>query len=428
MEVFVILGLILLNGCFALAEMALVSSRKSRLEGDAKHGDSKAKKAVDLVGSPDKFLSTIQIGITSIGIMTGIFSGDSIAHWLSIEISTIPGLETTSYTISLAIVIIIVTYFSLIFGELVPKRIAMSNPERYAKMMAGPMNFLSKVGIPFVWLLSISTNGIMKIFGIPATSTSRVTEEEIKAILQEGTIDGEIQIVEHDIVERVFNLGDRDVNSLMTHRNDLVWLDMEDSQDEIRNSIKKKVHNVYPVACEQLDEIEGVVFLKDFFSDFNNPDFNLRDYIRPAQFVPETMNGFNVLELFRKSQLFYAIITDEYGSIQGMVTMNDLMEALVGNIIEPDEHEEQIIQREDGTWLVDGQYSFYDFLAHFDMEDLYQEHDFNTLSGLILDLLEHIPTTTEKFRWKDFEMEIMDMDAARIDKVLVRLLDDETIS
>jgi len=387
MEVFVILGLILLNGCFALAEMALVSSRKSRLEGDAKHGDSKAKKAVDLVGSPDKFLSTIQIGITSIGIMTGIFSGDSIAHWLSIEISTIPGLETTSYTISLAIVIIIVTYFSLIFGELVPKRIAMSNPERYAKMMAGPMNFLSKVGIPFVWLLSISTNGIMKIFGIPATSTSRVTEEEIKAILQEGTIDGEIQIVEHDIVERVFNLGDRDVNSLMTHRNDLVWLDMEDSQDEIRNSIKKKVHNVYPVACEQLDEIEGVVFLKDFFSDFNNPDFNLRDYIRPAQFVPETMNGFNVLELFRKSQLFYAIITDEYGSIQGMVTMNDLMEALVGNIIEPDEHEEQIIQREDGTWLVDGQYSFYDFLAHFDMEDLYQEHDFNTLSGLILDLL-----------------------------------------
>ncbi|HEY5498756.1 MAG TPA: transporter associated domain-containing protein, partial [Bacteroidales bacterium] len=178
--------------------------------------------------------------------------------------------------------------------------------------------------------------------------------------------------------------------------------------------------NVYPVASEQLDDIVGVVFLKEFFSEFNNPDFDLRKYVKPAQFVPETMNGYNVLELFRKSQLFYAIITDEYGSIQGMLTMNDLMEALVGNIIEPNEQEEQIIQREDGSWLVDGQYSFYDFLANFDMEDLYQEHDYNTLSGLILDILERIPNTAEKLKWKDFEMEIVDMDAARIDKVLVR--------
>ncbi|MDD4922678.1 MAG: hemolysin family protein, partial [Bacteroidales bacterium] len=403
---------------------ALISSRKARLESDSRRGDTKAKKAIELSGSPDKFLSIIQIGITSIGILTGIFSGESITGWLSIEIAKIPGLEATSYTISLAIVVILVTYLSLIFGELVPKRIAMSNPEHYAKMVAGPMGFLSKIGIPFVWLLSVSTSGIMKLFGISATTTSKVTEEEIKAILQEGTDEGEIQEVEHDIVERVFNLGDRDVNSLMTHRNDLTWLDIEDSLDEIRKVIKAKVHNVYPVASEQLDEIVGVVFLKDFFSDFNDPDFNLRNYVKPAQFVPETMNGYNVLELFRKSQEFYAIITDEYGSIQGMVTMNDLMEALVGNIIEPDEHEEQIIQREDGTWLVDGQYSFYDFLANFDLEDLYQEHDYNTLSGLILDILERIPKTAEKLKWKGFEMEIVDMDAARIDKVLVRRIEE----
>lgn len=425
MEVFVILGLILLNGCFALSELALVSSKRSRLEGDAKRGDRKARKAIDLAGSPDKFLSTVQIGITTIGILTGLFSGNSAAEWLSTEIAKIPALSSSSYTISVTIIVILVTYLSLIFGELVPKRIAMSNPEHYAKMVAGPMNFLSKIGIPFVWLLSVSTNGLMKLFGIPSASTSRVTEEEIKAILQEGTDEGEIQEVEHDIVERVFNLGDRDVNSLMTHRNDLVWLDIEDSLDEIKKVIQAKVHNVYPVASEQLDDMVGVVFLKEFFAEFNNPDFNLRNYIRPAQFVPETMNGYNVLELFRKSQQFYAIITDEYGSIQGMVTMNDLMEALVGNIIEPDEHEEQIIQREDGSWLVDGQYSFYDFLANFDMEDLYQEHDYNTLSGLILDILERIPNTAEKLKWKNFEMEIVDMDAARIDKVLVRRIEED---
>jgi len=425
MEIFIILGLIILNGCFALSELALISSRKTRLEGDAKRGDKKAQRAIDLAGSPDKFLSTIQIGITTIGILTGIFSGENITEWLSAEIAKVPVLSSSSYTISLAIIVVIVTYFSLILGELVPKRIAMSNPERYAKMVSGPMNFLSKVVRPFVWLLSISTSGIMKIFGISATTTSKVTEEEIKAILQEGTDEGEIQEVEHDIVERVFNLGDRGVNSLMTHRNDLVWLDIEDSLDEIKEAINEEVHNVYPVASEQLDEIVGVVFLKDFFADFNNEDFNLRKYIKPAQFVPETMNGYNVLELFRRSQQFYAIITDEYGSIQGMVTMNDMMKALVGNIIEPDEHEEQIIQREDGSWLVDGQYSFYDFLANFDMEDLYQEHDYNTLSGLILDILERIPNTAEKLRWKDFEMEIVDMDAARIDKVLVKLIKEE---
>jgi putative hemolysin len=423
MEVFIILGLILLNGCFALSELALLSSRKTRLDGEVKRGDKKAKKAMALAGSPDKFLSTVQIGITTIGILTGFFSGKSISGFLALQLEQIPFLAGSAHTLAVTIIVILVTYLSLIFGELVPKRIAMSNPERYAKMVAGPMNFLSKAGTPFVWLLSVSTSGVMKLFGISSTLTSKVTEEEIKAIIQEGTEEGEIQEVEHDIVERVFNLGDRDVNTIMTHRNDLIWLDIEDSLDEIRKTVETRVHNVYPVASEQLDEIIGVVFLKEFFTDYQNLDFNLRDHIRPAQFVPETMSAYNVLELFRKSQLFYALITDEFGSIQGMLTLNDLMEALVGNIIEPEEHEEQIIEREDGSWLVDGQYSFYDFLAYFDMEDLYQEHDFNTLSGLILDILERIPVTAEKLKWKNFEMEIVDMDSARIDKVLVRKLE-----
>jgi len=423
MEAFIILGLILLNGWFALSEMSLVSMKRSRLEGDAKRGDKKALQAIKLSGSPDKFLSTVQIGITTIGILTGIFSGADIANWLSTIIARIPAFESSSFSIAVFIIVVLVAYLTLIFGELVPKRIAMNNPEKVARIVAGPMNLISKIGSPFVLLLSFSTKGIMKILGIDETTSSKVTEDEIKAILQEGTDEGEIQEVEHDIVERVFNLGDRYVNTLMTHRNDLIWLDVEDPLDEIHKTIESKVHNVYPVASEQLDDIAGVVFLKDFFSDFSNPDFNLRNYLKPAQFVPETMNGYNVLELFRKSQMFYAIVTDEFGSVQGIVTLNDLMEAIVGTIMEPDEHDEQIIKREDGTWLVGGQYSFYDFLAYFDMEDLYQEHDFNTLSGLILDILEHIPSTAEKLQWKNFEMEIVDMDAARIDKVLVKLID-----
>lgn len=424
MEVFIILGLIFLNGVFAMSEMALISSRKVRLENEAKRGDKKAGKALALASNPDKFLSAVQIGITSIGILTGFFSGASIVHWLSAQLATVPFLAGSADTLAVVTVVIVVTFLSLVLGELVPKRIAMSHPERYAKAVAGPMLFVSKIGIPFIWLLSASTNAVLKLFGVSPTPTGKVTEEEIKAILQEGTDDGEIKEVEHDIVERVFNLSDRDVNTLMTHRNDLVWLDVEDSVDEIRKTIQERVYNVYPVASEQLDEIVGVVLLKEFFADFKNEDFNLRDYIRPAQFVPETMSAYNVLELFRQSQQFYALITDEFGSIQGMLTINDLTEALVGNFIEPDEHEEQIIEREDGSWLVDGQYSFYDFLAFFDMEDLYQEHDYNTLSGLILDILERIPAEAEKLRWKDFEMEIMDMDAARIDKVLVRRIDE----
>lgn len=420
MEALIILILILLNGFFALSELALVSMKKTRLEADAKKGDKKAQKAIALSGKPDKFLSAIQIGITTIGILTGIFSGKSLAIWLAVYLEKIPGFEASAYTIAVVVIVLIVTYLSLIFGELVPKRIAMTNPEKAAKIVAGPMNVISTIGKPFVWLLSISTKGVIKLLNIDTKATPKITEEEIKAALQEGTEEGQFQEVEQDIVERVFNLNDRDVDTLMTHRNDLIWIDLEDSIDEIRKTIHENVHNVYPVASEQLDEIVGVIFLKDFFSDFSDSEFNPRNYIKPAQFVPNTMNGYNVLKLFRESQQFYAIVTDEFGSVQGIITIDDLMEALVGTIVEPDESDQQIVKREDGTWLVDGQFSFYDFLAYFDMEDLYPEHDYNTISGLILDILEHIPVTAEKIHWNSFEFEIVDMDSARIDKVLVR--------
>ena len=293
MEALIIICLILLNGWFSLSEMSLVSMKRSRLESDVRKGDKKALQAINLASAPDKFLSTVQIGITTIGILTGIFSGSDLSSWLSQLIAKIPGLEPYAYSLAVILIVILVTFLTLIFGELLPKRIAMNNPEKVAKLVAGPMIVISKIGSPFVWLLTTSMKSAMKLFGISEVNTSKVTEDEIKAILQEGTDEGEIQEVEHDIVERAFNLSDRDVNSLMTHRNDLVWLDLEDPIDEIRKTIKNDVHNVYPVASEQIDEIAGVVFLKDFFTNFSHPDFNLRDYLKPAQFVPETMERTN---------------------------------------------------------------------------------------------------------------------------------------
>lgn len=427
MEVIIILLLILLNGFFALSEMALVSMRKQKMEAQAKKGDKKAKRALKIAGNIDNFLSSIQIGITGIGLLTGIFSGKSIALWLNSLLISLSIPESTAYTISVIIIVIVITFLTLVLGEIVPKRIALSDPEKYSREVSGAMEIISKIGFPFVFLISAATEAIIKALHIQQNAKSKVTEDEIRAIIQEGTKNGEIEEVEQDIVERVFNLSDREVQSIMTHRNDLDWIDLEDSIEKTKKFLKKNVHSVYPVSTEHLDTISGVVFLKDFFTEYNTEDFNITKYLKPAQFVPETMNCYSVLELFKKTQQFYAVVTDEFGSIQGIVTINDITGAMIGTIIEPDETDEQIIERHDGSFLVDGQYSFYDFLAYFDMEDLYQEHDYNTLSGLILDLLEHIPSASERLVWKNFDMEIMDMDGARIDKVLVKFTPPEII-
>ena len=240
-------------------------------------------------------------------------------------------------------------------------------------------------------------------------------------MVKEGFDGGEVQEVEQDIVERVFNLGDRNVGSIMTHRSELVWLDVTDSTEKIREKVEENLFNIYPVASEKFDNIVGVVYLKDLFGRIDQPDFSINQVLRPAQFVPENQSVYNALESFKQTHVKYGLVTDEFGGIQGIVTLKDIMEGLIGQVPEVGE-ESEIIQREDGTWLVDGQYSFYDFLEYFDMEDLYAEHDYNTLSGLILEILERVPKTGEKLKWLDFEFEIVDMDGARIDKVLVKYL------
>ena len=416
MEIVIIIGLILLNGILAMSEIALVSARKARLETEAKRGNKSAGTALKLANEPDKFLSTIQIGITLIGILTGLYSGEALAHNFAVIIAQIPALEP--YALGIAI---IVTYLTLIFGELVPKRIGMGCAEKVSMLVAKPMNFLSLISSPFVWLLSKSTALAVKMTGVDTKEENRVTEEEIKAIVKEGFDGGEVQEVEQDIVERVFNLGDRNVGSIMTHRSELVWLDVTDSTEKIREKVEENLFNIYPVASEKFDNIVGVVYLKDLFGRIDQPDFSINQVLRPAQFVPENQSVYNALESFKQTHVKYGLVTDEFGGIQGIVTLKDIMEGLIGQVPEVGE-ESEIIQREDGTWLVDGQYSFYDFLEYFDMEDLYAEHDYNTLSGLILEILERVPKTGEKLKWLDFEFEIVDMDGARIDKVLVKYL------
>lgn len=419
MEIVIILCLILLNGFLSMSEIAMVSSRKSRLEAAARKGNKSAKTALRLANEPDRFLSTIQIGITLIGILTGLYSGDMLAAGFSNWLVKIGIPQAHSLTLATAIIVVIVTYLTLILGELVPKHLGMNAPEKIATLIARPMHILSRIASPFVWLLSASTQAVVKITGISARD-NKVTEEEIKAIIQEGTEEGEIQEVEQDIVERVFNLGDRKIGSIMTHRNDLIWLNINDSVEHIRHITKEHVYNTYPVAREELDKIAGVVHLKDLFKESDAADFKLEDILQPAQYFPENQSVYNALEHLKNSHTKYGLVTDEFGSIQGIVTLKDIVNALLGEITETHE-EPEIIKREDGSLLVDGQCSFYEFLEYTHMESLYGEHVYNTISGLILNILEHIPQTGEKLNWHGMEFEIVDMDGARIDKILVRL-------
>ncbi len=401
-----------------MSEISLVSARKSRLESASKKGNKSADTALLLANNPDRFLSTIQIGITLIGILTGLYSGEAFAADLAIVLAKIEWLSPYAMTLSKVLIVIIVTYLTLVLGELVPKRLGMGFPERIATFVAKPMNVLAILVTPFIWLLSKSTSFVLSVLGLKDKNDNKITEEEIKAIVKEGYDTGEVQEVEQDIVERVFNLGDRNLGSIMTHRSDLVWLELNDSKEEIINKVKENLYTIYPVAEDKLDNIIGVIYLKDLFLNMNNPDFSIKEIIRPAQFLPEKQSVYNALEQFKQAHVKYGIVTDDFGGVQGIATLRDIMEALIGQVTEIGD-EQDWVQRADGSWLIDGQYPFYEFLERFDMEDLYTDHDFNTLSGLILSILQEVPKTGEKLTWMNFSFEVVDMDGVRIDKVLV---------
>ncbi len=422
MEILLILFLILLNGVFSMSEIALISSRKNRLETAAKKGNKNAKVALDLANSPNEFLSTVQIGITLIGILTGIYSGDKITQDTEAFVASFEILKPYANSIAVGIVVVILTFFSLVLGELLPKRIGLNHPEGIAKAVAVPMKIISKVTMPFIWLLTTSTEFLLKVLQIKPTADGKVTEEEIKAIIKEGTEVGEVQEIEQDIVERVFHIGDRKVNSLMTHRNSIVYLSYEDTTQEIKEKALNELHSVYPVCGDNLDDVEGVVLLKDLFVSFEKGNFDLKKIVRdPVYFIEHTL-AYKALENFKKSKVHYALVTDEHGVFQGIITLNDILEALVGDASDFHEDEFKIVAREDGTWLVDGHYSLHDFLTYFDMDEITGDYDVTTVSGLIVTELGIIPKQGQKLIWNKLELEVLDMDGVKIDKILITTL------
>lgn len=404
-----------------MAEIATVSARKSKLDAAAKRGDKSAKIVLETIHSPNRFLSTVQIGITLIGILTGVFSGEKITNDIENFFLTFPSLKAYAHVIAVTVVVVLITFFSLVLGELVPKRIGLANPEGIAKTMARPMRIIAAITSPFVWLLTFTSDILIRLFRIKTTSDSKVTEEEIKAIIQEGTEGGEVQEIEQDIVERVFHLGDRTVSSLMTHRNDVIFIDINDNVTEVREQVEKELHSIYPVFDEEREQILGVVLLKDLFRTINHENFDLKSLLLKPQYLLENISAYEALVHFKESKTHYGIIMDEFGQIQGIITLNDLLQALVGDFNDFYAEEFEFIQREDGSWLIDGQYPIAEFFRHFDLEDQSENINFTTLGGLVLNESRTLPETGQVIQWMNFDIEVVDMDGARIDKLLVRL-------
>ncbi|MBI3883372.1 MAG: HlyC/CorC family transporter [Sphingobacteriales bacterium] len=421
-EIFILLALILVNGLFVMSEIALVSARKGRLEGMANKGDEKARAALDLAENPEKFLSTAQIGITLIAIFTGVYSGEKFGDYLRPYIENIPLLKTYAATISTGVVVLIVTFLSIIFGELIPKRLGMLRAEKIATLVAAPMNFLSVIVYPIVWLLTIITNVIFKLFNIKKSTDNAVTEDEIKAMLTEGSEHGAIEEEEKDIIERVFHLGDRNITSLMTHRTDIVWFEANDTVQMVKDKFVDHIpYSTYPVCDEQVDDIQGIIYIKDLLKA--SPDTLLKDLAKPALFVPENNNPYQLLEKIKQTKIHSCFIVNEYGTMEGMITLNDILAALVGDVPQTGQDEYEVTERNDGTFLVDGQIPFYDFLSRFEKTEWMNEgeHDFDTLAGFVLHQLQRIPKTADTFEWRGFSFEIIDMDGQRIDKLLVKI-------
>ncbi len=421
-EVVILLLLIVINGLFSMSEIALVSARKGRLESMAAKGDLKAKKALELSENPEVFLSATQIGITLISILTGLYSGDKFSDDLKPYIEKIELLKPYASAIATTLIVVLVTFLSIIFGELMPKRVGMLKAEKIARLVAGPMYLFSRFTHPFVWLLMQVSGFLFRLFNIKQTGDNLVTEEEIKAIITEGSEHGAIEEEEKEIIERVFHLGDRNITSLMTHRTDIAWVDCRDTVKTVKEKIRNQPYSSYPVCEDTVDNIKGLVFMKDLFIAADESK-TMEQLMRKALFVPENNSAYQLLEKFKQTGIHSCFIVSEYGTLEGLITLNDILEAIVGDVPQTGQEEYQIVERKDGSFLVDAQLPFYDFLSRFDKTEWMNEgeHEFDTLAGFVLHELERIPHAGDNFEWKGFNFEIIDMDGQRIDKLLITL-------
>lgn len=423
MEILIIAFLILLNGIFSMSEVALIASRRFTLESAAKKGNKNARKALELAGKPNTFLSTVQIGITLIGILTGIFSGEKLTKDLELFFDRIPFISLYSESLSVLFVVLILTYFSIVFGELLPKRIGLNSPEKIASMVARPMNFISGLTRPFIWLLVNSNELLLKLFNIREKQDGIISEEEIQSIIAASTRSGEIQEIEKEIVQRVFALGDRKAAELMTHRSDLTWININDNLDSIHAKIELTSHSIYPVSGNSTDKLLGLVSVNQIFQkSFNAADFSLKDLILKPVYVQENMAAYRVLEKFREFKVHLVVVVDEHGSMQGVLSIRDLVSALIGDTFSQKNGDSNIVQRGENSWLAEGQCPYYEFVSYFHITDTLEAEGFTTLAGLILSQLNNFPVIGDRMKWGNFEFEIIDMDDMRIDKIMITKL------
>lgn len=432
-EIVIILILIVLNGILSASEIAIVSSRKARLQA-ASAKNNGAKAALQLKENPNNFLSTVQIGITLIGILTGFFSGGTVSTYIAEQLNKIELVAPYSAQVSVILVVLMITYLSLVIGELVPKRIGMAIPEKYASFISVPMSILSKIVKPFVWLLSISTEFIVKLFNIKANQNA-VTEEEIKALVDEGVDSGAIEGIEHDMVDRVLSLGDKKAINLMVHRSKITYLDIQNSFEENRASILADEHTEYPVCNGNFDHVIGLVHVKTLLKEYlTTKQMDLTKLVSPIPFVNENTYAYNVLQNMKSAKVLQAVVVDEYGSPQGIITMTDIVASLVGGFDSPENEEKKTIrQREDGSFVIDGSYQLDDFMDLFNVdlsdEDEEEIGNITTVAGLVFLLLDHIPEEGDQVVYKNMEFEVLDMDGHRIDKLILKVVDpsaDET--
>lgn len=410
-----------MNGFFSMSEIAVVSSRKSKLDSSLKEGNKNAETILKIKDNPDNFLSTIQIAITTIGLIIGLYTGEQYVGRLAELLKSLNIEATYTAIIARVVIVVVETFVMLILGELVPKRIGMTNPERVASFIVRPLSFLSKLAFPFVWLLSKTTNAIYSLLGYKPKDSENATEEEIKSIIKDSASAGEIDDKEQKIVNRVFDLDDRGIVSLMTPRADLEWFEKNDTVSAIMQKLSHGVHYIYPVVEKSLDNIVGVVYIKDIIREFDNGELVLSSLMREPNFLHESIGVYDVLETFKKTKIHYSFIIDEFGIVQGMITMNDILEALVDNSSDLQDADENpdFVKQSDGSFLVDGQYSFYDFLSHFNMKEKFSEYDYDTLSGLILSQTGKLPKVNDEIKWENLTIRILKMEGVRIDKVLV---------
>lgn len=423
-ELIVLFVLIVANGLFSMAEIAIVSSRKARLQQRAEEGDERARIALELATHPATFLSTVQIGITLVGILAGAYGGATIADRLAPELNRISWIAPHGAAVSLSTVVLGITFLTLLLGELVPKQIALQHAERLAAAFAPGMRSLAWLAAPLVRLLAFASTLVLRLFAIKPSTEASITEEEVKLMIEQGTQEGVFEPTEQEMVERVFRLGDRTVSAIMTPRPDVIWLDVNDPPEEIQRKITSSSHTHYPVAEDEIDHVIGMVNTKDLLSQhLGCRPTDLRAILRPALYIPETMSALAVLERFKKKRTHVAVVIDEHGGFQGLVTTSDVLEAIVGDIPTPEEDDaEEILRREDGSYLMDGKVPADELKEVLDLEELPFEDEnlYQTLGGMVMAYLDRIPRAGDSFAWKGFCFEVVDMDGHRVDKVLVR--------